>query len=56
MGLVLQLVQTRTDSQTRSVEVMEISRPCDPRGIANLAHLSQLTGRGACKPLILLGR
>src|SRR4051812_37755407 len=36
MGLVLQLVQTRTDSQTRSVVVMEISRPCDLRDSANL--------------------
>ncbi len=36
MGLVLQLVETRTDSQTRSVEVMEISRPGDLRDIADL--------------------
>jgi hypothetical protein len=35
MGLVLQLVETRTDSRTRSVDVMEISRPSDLRDIAN---------------------
>ena len=36
MGLVLRLVETRTDCKTRSVDVLEISRPGDIRNIANL--------------------
>ncbi len=36
MGLVLQLVEARADGQTRSVEVMAISRPGDLRDVANL--------------------
>ncbi len=36
MGLVLRLVETRTDCKTRSVDVLEISRPGDIRDIANL--------------------
>src|SRR6187431_2487565 len=36
MGWVLQLVETGTDSRTRSVEVLEISRPNDLGDIANL--------------------
>ena len=36
MALVLRLVETRTDSKTRSVDVLEISRPGDLRDIANL--------------------
>ena len=36
MGLVLRLVETRTDGKTRNVDVLEISRPGDLRDIANL--------------------
>ncbi len=36
MALVLRLVETRTDSKTRSVDVLEISRPGDLCDIANL--------------------
>ncbi len=36
MGLVLQLVETGAESLTRSIDVMEISRPSDLRDIANL--------------------
>src|ERR687894_840551 len=36
MGLVLQLVEARADGLTRSVELMEISRPGDLRDVANL--------------------
>jgi len=36
MALVLRLVETCTDSKTRSVDVLEISRPGDLRDIANL--------------------
>ncbi len=36
MGLILQLVETRADSKTHSVEVLEISRPSDLRDIASL--------------------
>jgi hypothetical protein len=36
MGWVLRLVETGTDSRTRSVDVMEISRPNDLGVIANL--------------------
>ena len=36
MGLVLQLVETQADSRTRSVDVVEVSRPSDLRDIANL--------------------
>ncbi len=36
MGLVLQLVETRTDGETRSVELMELGRPGDLRDIADL--------------------
>jgi len=36
MALVLRLVETRTDSKTRSIDVLEISRPGDLRDIANL--------------------
>src|SRR6187551_673805 len=36
MRWVLQLVETGTDSRTRSVEVLEISRPNDLGDIANL--------------------
>ena len=36
MGLVVRLVETRTDSEACSVDVLEISRPGDPRDIANL--------------------
>ena len=36
MGWVLQLVETGTDGRTRSVEVLEISRPNDLSEIANL--------------------
>src|SRR5215203_4135413 len=36
MGLVLQLVETRADGETRSVELMELGRPGDLRDIADL--------------------
>src|ERR671916_1712982 len=36
MGLVLQLVETRADGETRSVDLMEIGRPGDLRDIADL--------------------
>jgi hypothetical protein len=36
MGLVLQLVETRADGKTRSVELMELGRPGDLRDIADL--------------------
>src|SRR4051812_22093803 len=36
MGLALQLVETRADGRTRSVELMELSRPGDLSDIANL--------------------
>ena len=36
MRWVLQLVETGTDSRTRSVDVLEISRPNDLGDIANL--------------------
>ncbi len=36
MGLVLQLVETGADTQGRSIDLMEISRPRDLRDIANL--------------------
>jgi hypothetical protein len=49
MGLVLRLVETRTDSKTRSVDVLEISRPGDLRDIENLgltlAEAKQLLAR-----------
>ncbi len=49
MGLVLRLVETRTDSETRSVDVLEISRPGDLRDIENLgltlAEAKQLLAR-----------
>ena len=36
MGLALQLVETRADGRTRSVELMELSRPGDLCDMANL--------------------
>lgn len=36
-GLVSRLAETRTDSTTRNVDVLEISRPGDLRDIENLA-------------------
>src|SRR5215218_1177015 len=36
MGLVLQLVETRADGGTRSVELMELGRPGNLRDIAEL--------------------
>ncbi len=36
MALVLRLVDTRTDSRMRSIDVLEISRPGDLRDIVNL--------------------
>src|SRR4051794_14359114 len=36
MGLVLQLVETRADGGTRSVELMELGRPGNLRDIADL--------------------
>ncbi len=36
MGLVLRLIETRTDGKTCNVDVLEISRPGDLRDIANL--------------------
>ena len=36
MGLMLQLVETQTDGQTRSIDVLEIDRASDLRNIANL--------------------
>ncbi len=49
MELVLQLVETRADGQTRSIELMELGRPGDLRDIANLgltlAEAKQLLAR-----------
>ena len=49
MRWVLQLVETGTDSRTRSVDVLEISRPNDLGDIANLgltlAEAKQLLAR-----------
>ena len=36
MGLVLRLVETRADGGTRSIDVLELSRPGNLRGIADL--------------------
>ncbi len=36
MGLVLRLIETRADGGTRSVDVLELSRPDDLRDIADL--------------------
>ena len=36
MGLVLQLVETRADGETRSVELMELGRPGNLHDIADL--------------------
>ncbi len=49
MGLILRLVETRTDSETRSVDVLELSRAGNLRDIANLgltlAEAKQLSAR-----------
>ena len=51
MGLVLQLVEVRADGQTRSVEVMEISRPGDLRDVAKLGLRGcQSIGEGTSRP------
>ncbi len=36
MGLVLRLVETRADGGTRSIDVLELSRPGNLRDIADL--------------------